>query len=227
MFRMPIPKEKCMAYSLFSELDREAEDLPRRERKNLQQRGEILDAALRLFSEKGYHNVSMHEIAKEAEFGIGTLYKFFTNKEELYKALIMGVAEKWHQALMQVLEQERNPLRAIKRYIALRRKLFVDNLAAMRLYYAEARGASFNIRAGLDQDLIRLYDEGLLKLASVFERGIKEDVFRVLDPYHMALAFDGIINAFLFRMIEGHGRFRKGDNLSIAANIFLKEVLRK
>ena len=83
---------------------------------------------LRLFSDKGYHNVSMHEIAKEAEFGIGTLYKFFTNKEDLYKALIMGMAEKYHHTLMQVLEQERNPLQAIKRYIAVRQKLFFDNL---------------------------------------------------------------------------------------------------
>ncbi|RPJ04344.1 MAG: TetR/AcrR family transcriptional regulator, partial [Deltaproteobacteria bacterium] len=49
--------------------------LPRREREKLRQRHEVLDVALRLFSEKGYHNVSMHEIAKEAEFAIGTLYK--------------------------------------------------------------------------------------------------------------------------------------------------------
>jgi len=225
--RTLILKEKQMAYSAFSELDREAENLPRRERKNLQHRGEILDAALRLFSEKGYHNVSMHEIAKEAEFGIGTLYRFFANKEELYKALIMGVAEKWHHALVQILEQEPNPLQAIKRYIALCRKLFADNLAVMRLYYAETRGASFNIRAGLDQDLMRLYDEGLGKLASVFERGIQEDLFRELDPHHMALALDGIINAFLFRTIENPTPFREGDDLSTGTEIFFRGVLSK
>lgn len=216
-----------MAYSLFSELNREAENLPRRERKNLQQRGEILEAALRLFSEKGYHNVSMHEIAREAEFGIGTLYKYFNNKEELYKALIMGVAQKWHQTLIQVLEQEQSPLRAIKRYIAFRRKLFTDNLAVMRLYYGETRGASFNIRAGLDQDLIRFYDDGIEKLASVFERGVKKNVFRGLDPHHMALALDGTINAFLFRIMTDPVRFGEGDNLSTATDIFLKGVLSK
>ena len=210
-----------------AQVNTKLENLPRREREKLRQRGEILDAALRLFSEKGYHNVSMHEIAKEAEFGIGTLYKFFHNKEELYKALIMEMAEKWHHALIQVLEQERNPLRAIKRYIAVRRELFSDNLPLMRLYFAETRGASFNIRAGLDQDLLRLYDEGIEKLASVFEKGIKENVFRSLDPYHMALALDGTINAFLFRTMKDPARFRKGDNLSTAADIFFRGVLRQ
>ncbi len=216
-----------MAYSLFSELNREAENLPRRERENLRQRGEILQAALRLFSDKGYHNVSMHEIAKEGEFGIGTLYKFFTNKEDLYKAFIMGVAEKWHHALIQVLGQERSPLPAIKRYIALRRKLFIDNLAVMRLYYAETRGVSFNIRAGLDQNVIRLYDEELAKLALIFERGVKENVFRVLNPYHMALALDGTINAFLLKMMTDPARFRKGNDLSTATDMFFRGVLSK
>jgi hypothetical protein len=45
------------------------EKLPRRESRNLRQREKILGTALKLFSEKGYHNVSTHEIAKEAEFG--------------------------------------------------------------------------------------------------------------------------------------------------------------
>ena len=139
----------------------------------------------------------------------------------------MEVAETWHRVLMQALEQERNPLRAIKRYIAMRRKLFSDNLPLMRLYFAETRGASFNIRAGLDQDLLRLYDEGIEKLASIFEKGIKDHVFRSLDPYDMALALHGIISAFLFWMMEDPARFRKRDKLSDAANMFLKGVLSK
>ena len=216
-----------MDTSLFVVVNREVENLSRRERENLRQRGEILQAALRLFSQKRYHNVSMHEIAREAEFGVGTLYKFFTNKEELYKALIMEVAEKCHCALIQVLEQERNPLRAIKKYVAVRRELFSDHLPVMRLYYAETRGASFNIRAGLDQDLFKLYDQGMGKLAAVFERGIKENIFRGLDPYHMALALEGTMNAFLVHMMTDPARCRAEDNLSAATDIFLSGVLSK
>jgi TetR/AcrR family transcriptional regulator len=220
-------KEKRMSSSQLGEVNIELEKLPRRERENLRQREEILQAALRLFSDKGYNNVSMHEIAKEAEFGMGTLYKLFTNKEDLYRALIMEVAEKWHHALMQVLDQEWNPLRVIKRYIAVRRELFSDNLPLMRLYFAETRGATFNVRAGLDQDVLKLYDEGIEKLASVLAKGIKENVFRDLHPYHMALALDGTINAFLFQMMGDPARFREGDNLSTAADIFFRGVLSK
>jgi len=53
---------------------------PRREREKLRQRQEMLAVALNLFSKKGYHNVSMHEVAERAEFAIGTLYKFFRTR---------------------------------------------------------------------------------------------------------------------------------------------------
>ena len=78
--------------------------LSRREREKLWQRKEILAAALTLFSEKGYHNVSMHGIAKKAEFATGTLYKFFSNKEDLYKALVMGQADRFEESFLNVLE---------------------------------------------------------------------------------------------------------------------------
>ncbi|MDA8405803.1 MAG: TetR/AcrR family transcriptional regulator [Deltaproteobacteria bacterium] len=201
------------------------ESLPRRDREKLRQRGEILEAALKLFSEKGYHNVSMHEIAREAEFGIGTLYKFFRNKEELYKALITQTAETWNQIFIQVLEHEQDPIQAIKNYLNVRRELFSDNLSLMRLYFAETRGASFNIKAGLDHDLLKLYGRLIDKLASVFEKGVNQNVFRAIDPQDMALALEGTINSFLFRMMEDPTRSRETDNLSAAAEIFFNGVL--
>ncbi len=47
--------------------------LPRREREKLRLREDLLAAALELFSESGYHNVSMREIAQRAEFAVGTV----------------------------------------------------------------------------------------------------------------------------------------------------------
>ncbi|HNU75958.1 MAG TPA: helix-turn-helix domain-containing protein, partial [Deltaproteobacteria bacterium] len=77
----------------------------RRERERARQRRDILDTALRLFSEKGYHSVTMHEIADKAEFAVGTLYKFFRNKEDLYKALILETTKEFHEAIVAALEE--------------------------------------------------------------------------------------------------------------------------
>jgi AcrR family transcriptional regulator len=44
----------------------------------------IMETAMRLFSEKGYHTTSVQEIAKECGISKGSLYKYFASKEDLY-----------------------------------------------------------------------------------------------------------------------------------------------
>ena len=46
-------------------------------------RRRLLDAAVRLFAEKGFHGVSVPEVAEAAGVGTGTLYHYFENKQEL------------------------------------------------------------------------------------------------------------------------------------------------
>jgi len=203
------------------------EKLSRREREKLRHRRQMLITALELFSEKGYHNVSMHEIAKRAEFAIGTLYKFFKNKEDLYKALMMEKAEEHHRVLMGVLSEENDVLTVIEDYIAAKARLFADNLATLRLYFAETRGASFNIKAGLDQDIRKLYDKFILRLASVLETGVRRKVFRKMDPYYMAVGLEGLTNAFLFCWLEDPEQHPYGANVLVIRDMFLKGVLAK
>jgi len=199
--------------------------LPRRQREKLRQRREMLAAALELFSEKGYHNVSMHEIAERAEFAIGTLYRFFKNKEDLYKALMMEQAEKFHRVLMDVLAREGDVLAVVEDFIGAKAQLFADNLPVLRLYFAETRGASFNIKAGLDQDIRNLYEKLMARLASVLETGIREKVFRRADPYHLAVALEGLTNAFLFCWMEEPERHPYEANIPVIRDMFLKGVI--
>ena len=48
----------------------------------------MLDAAARLFGSYRFHEVRMEDIAAEAAVGKGTLYRYFSDKEELYLALL-------------------------------------------------------------------------------------------------------------------------------------------
>ncbi len=199
--------------------------LSRREREKLSHRWQMLDAALELFSEKGYHNVSMHEIAKRAEFAIGTLYKFFKNKEDLYKALMIEKAEECHGVLMGALAEEDDVLTVIEDYIAAKARLFKDNLTLLRLYFAETRGASFNIKAGLDQEIRKLYKKFLMRLASVLEAGVRKKMFHKMDPYYMALALEGLTNAFLFCWLEDPEQHPYEANVPLIRDMFFKGVL--
>ncbi|NLJ27667.1 MAG: TetR/AcrR family transcriptional regulator [Deltaproteobacteria bacterium] len=179
------------------------ETLPRREREKLRQRREILAAAYDLFSEKGYHGVSMHEIAKTAEFAIGTLYKLFQNKEDLYKALVLDQCDKFEETITHAIEEPDDEVEKLRNFIRTKRKSFHGNLPFIRLFLAECKGASFNINAGLDDELRKRHYTFLKKLTAIFESGIKNKRFKMIaDPFHLAVALDSVLDAFFLLHLD-------------------------
>ena len=59
-----------------------------RKESQLQTRANLLDAALKVFSRRGYHAASVDEIATEAGYSKGAVYSNFSGKEDLFLALI-------------------------------------------------------------------------------------------------------------------------------------------
>jgi TetR/AcrR family transcriptional regulator len=205
----------------------EEQKLTRKEREILRHRDQVLAVALELFSERGYHNVSMQEIAQRAEFAIGTLYKFFRNKEDLYKALIMDHVNKFHTALMKALEEGEDEHSKLMNFIRVKGELFMSSVRVIRLYFAETRGVSFNIKAGLEADIHRMHREFLERLADVFRSGIKKGVFRKLDPKAMAISLDSLTNAFLFSWSEEADGMPYEKNIQSIKEIFFKGISEK
>ena len=200
--------------------------LSRREREKLWQRREMLTAAIELFSEKGYHNVSMREIAKKAEFAIGTLYKFFKNKEDLYKSIIVEQADMFHEALTKALAERDDEIEKLQNYVQVKGAVFMDNVSVVRLYFAETRGASFNIKAGLDKEIREEHELLLQKLAQVFESGIQKKKFqKIAEPYRLAVSLDSLINAFLHLWLEAPEQHPYPDDPDVILNILCKGLV--
>lgn len=59
----------------------------------------IIEAAFRVFSEKGYYNAKIEEIAEEAGIGKGTVYSYFNNKQELFDTMVFWFLEEYFQKL--------------------------------------------------------------------------------------------------------------------------------
>ncbi len=204
----------------------EDQNLPRREREKLRQRQEMLTAALDLFSQKGYHNVSMQEIAEKAEFAIGTLYKFFQNKEDLYKALVREQCDRLEDTIMRAIEQPGDEIKSLRNYVRAKTEWFHHNLPFVRLFLAESRGASFNLKAGLDDEIRKRYYNFLESLASIFARGIKNQRFKqIADPYYLAVALSSVIDASLLLWLDEPERHPYPENPDAILDIFFKGLM--
>jgi TetR/AcrR family fatty acid metabolism transcriptional regulator len=60
----------------------------------------ILDAALRIIKQKGFHKARMSDIAKEAGISYGLVYHYFNNKEDLFDAIL----NRWWDGLFGLME---------------------------------------------------------------------------------------------------------------------------
>lgn len=77
----------------------------RKERERQQRRSAILIAAREVFETQGYANATMAQIAERAEFGVGSLYQFFPNKQGLFKEVLLDVNSRFNQGLCDRLDK--------------------------------------------------------------------------------------------------------------------------
>jgi AcrR family transcriptional regulator len=198
--------------------------LSRREREAMMHRQLILETAVELFSERGYENVSMQEIAHEAEFAVGTLYKFFENKEALYRSVLISKAEEVHQAMDTILTEPGDPVEILRRFIEFLAAVMEENRKIVRLYFSETRGIKFQARKEFENEMKEMDERTQRKLATVMQRAIDEGHLRERNPDYLAVAFGGMIDGFFIRWVDEPERYPLPDSLNMIMEVFLQGV---
>lgn len=163
----------------------------------------------------------MREIAERSEFAVGTLYRFFSNKEEIYKALLLEKAEEFHLKAMEAMK-EGGEITRIKAYINAKINAFMNSVDYVRLYMSEVQTSGFSVKESLIETIKEWYRETLQTLAFVFEMGIKRGIFRKFDPYLLAIALDSTTNAFLFETLKHQGEHPF--NADLIMDIFFQQI---
>lgn len=69
-------------------------------------RREMIDAAMKVFSEKGYEFTSMADIAKEMNVVPGLCYRYFKSKQDLYNTALSIYAKECSAPIIQILSKE-------------------------------------------------------------------------------------------------------------------------
>src|ERR1041384_2709399 len=84
-----------------------------RERKKEQTRNRIADVALRLFSERGFAEVTVNEIAEAAEVSKATLFSYFSSKESL---VLQGIGDDDLARIVATRAPGQTPTQALRAY---------------------------------------------------------------------------------------------------------------
>jgi AcrR family transcriptional regulator len=137
--------------------------VPVEQLRSLQRQQRILDAAVRVFADKGYHGTLVDEIASEAETSKGGVYFHFPNKQAIFLALLDRLAHMLRDRIASAVALESEPV--VRAEVALQVVLetFASHRRLARLFMVEALGAGpeFNARMVAQRagfaNLIRTY----------------------------------------------------------------------
>ncbi len=195
----------------------------RKEREKLTHRQEILEAALNLFSSKGFHNVSMQEIASKSEFAVGTLYNFFESKESLFEGLINHFGEKMLTDVTGIVDGQGSEMDRLIAFIRYQPELLEKYSEIIRLYISVV-GTQTIAQSKIKNNtgIKEIID---LKLTSLIEQGINKGLIRSVDPNITAKAIISTIERVSLEIAGSYDKVQLIETFSKIEHLFIDVLL--
>lgn len=166
-------------------------------------RQQILAAAYEVFSRKGYHRATVDEIIALADTGKGTVYNYFTNKEQLFYTLVRERNQPFEVSLAQLAESEQPPLKKIEVTVRLALQFYQDNADLWRVLMHEIRGFGNNNCSQFDPHTLAKYREGFQRtigwLEKILSEGVAQGVLREIDVTKTAYALFSVIVMMVYQ----------------------------
>jgi len=171
----------------------------RRQREREQRYEGILEAAKRVFFNKGFNETTMDDIANESELGKGTLYLYFKNKEDLAHAIMYESFNLLKEMMEEAIEKGQNGLDKIRRIAAVIPEYYVRQTA----YFDFARNIDYKIAGAAGESTMAarcmyVIDEIIDMLIAVLREGMEDGTIRNhIEPEKMAILYANIVTSFM------------------------------
>lgn len=155
----------------------------------------ILTAALDLFVEKGFHNVSVHEVQKRAQVSIGSIYNHFGGKEGVAQALYTHILNEMDELVDAIMVDYLTPWQQCE---AIIRQLFghTETHRNIIAFVFHAKHAEF-----ITQDPLACHSAAFSKMRTIVRNGIETGELVELDSWVLTSAiFGGAIRMIQLRL---------------------------
>lgn len=99
-----------------------------------EKRERILDAATKEFAKNGFENANINNIAKKADVSVGSLYKYFENKQDLFLTVVQYSIRAMETLLTSLAESDEDILLKVEQIIRTIQKTSKENVLLVKLY---------------------------------------------------------------------------------------------
>ena len=160
-------------------------------------RTRILEAAARVFAEKGYHETRMDDIVAAADASKGSLYFHFPNKEEIFFGLIETFIGLLETRLKETLANGRHGMEQMDLALTTSLRLFTQYRAMAKIVLVQAVG----LGAAFEQRRRAINDRFVAILQQRIEKGIEDGSLPPQNAELAARAWVGALNEIVIHWI--------------------------
>jgi AcrR family transcriptional regulator len=135
---------------------------------------DILRAAGKVFPKKGFHKTLVDDVAREAGIGKGTIYRYFSHKEDLFFTILENAMDEMHRRMISVRKIRNNPENVVAGMLEALADFVTENRPLLNLMH-EIEGKEIMKRA----QKIKAHNHKVIKaLADELEEGARNGKFK-------------------------------------------------
>lgn len=172
----------------------------------------IMESAWVVFMDKGFAATTMNDLAEKSGYALGTIYKLFKNKEEIFISLVKMKVEELHKISMLFDDPSKNPVERIRGILSGFMDFFAKNTRMLQIFYFEYWTGDHEITKCMRFECRDQLKEFAGQFQDIVERGIEQGYFRKVDPFMARLAVKALMTEFFWNKVL-NGKLKEASNV--------------
>ncbi|HEX7064878.1 MAG TPA: TetR/AcrR family transcriptional regulator [Bacillales bacterium] len=173
-----------------------------REEKRKEKRERILQEAITLFSQNGYSQTTISEVAKASAVSFGSVFTYFPSKEELFRSAVVEPLKRWDPLFFHVAEKDGTPLEQIQKMVREQVEVFSREGPYLRLLqYVLGQPERFEEEVNYLDDFLEHFKD---TLRPIIEQGQEYGELERIDPGLVALSYLSFLNGIRLTLSDSY-----------------------
>jgi len=183
---------------------------------------ELMEAARRVIGRHGFEGTTIDRVAEEAHVAKGTIYLYFSNKEDLLHAAVFEGLRSMIDETRRSDRTELPPLERLRAFVKGQFEIQSSNQDFLKAFFLESKFVTFEPGDERGEALRSLYTEHLDFVATILESAVQGHLFRTIDPQFCAYMLTEMMTGCLRRRLLGLVETPIGEDADLVLDLFLK-----
>ncbi len=157
----------------------------------------ILDAAVKIFSRKGYHETKVDDIVEESDTSKGAVYFYFPGKQQIFLALIDKFADVLQRRLIEAVAPVDDGVERVNLALRVCLETFAQYRGLAKIFLVQAVG----LGTVFEEKRLQLHDRFAGVIKTYLDDAIAAGEIAPIDTEVTAYAWMGAINEVVIRWV--------------------------